>query len=67
MRPQQEYWDKVWQERDWCIASNFGYGLLDDSDPEFLVGKDVLDVGCGNSEYSSIPDNTKMFIGVDIS
>lgn len=67
MGQQQEYWDKVWQERDCDIASNFGYGLLDDSDPDFLVGKDVLDVGCGNFEYSSIPDYAKMFIGVDIS
>lgn len=67
MRQQQEFWDGVWQEGDWGIASNLGYGLLDDFDPALLVGKDVLDVGCGNSEYSLIPDEAKMFIGVDIS
>lgn len=67
MNRPQEFWDQIWRGDDWGIASNLGYGLQENLDPDLLVGKHVLDVGCGNSLYSLIPDDAERFIGVDIS
>lgn len=67
MDDQQEFWGRIWQEDDWGIASQLGYGLLESLDPDLLLGKDVLDVGCGTSLYSLIPDDAARFIGIDIS
>ncbi len=55
------FWEKIWSEDLSSISTSWGYKIL----PK-ITGK-VLEIGCGDLTFSTLPLDADYFVGVDLS